>query len=453
MIKVLSKIADKFRYKYRSAAHGLPDNDDPLREFIYLDEVSLISLIAAKGGAIAEEIKANNQSLIEGGVSGTIGYEATVGSNLIGSTKGSLGTSVDLKTSSTQGIETTFKLVAQSRFKQFMASENIKSSVISGAKFSQDSNPLDADKGLRGKLFELDVIPQPTQLFSVSLVMDEIIKMADKAPGQLEQLIPAASSQQLLFGISMLKLLYAGLIPLEASVKGLSILTKDGTNRIVKTPEVINSEPVDDKVSNLKITALASQQNFWTDIRRALYTGKEFKVLVRAIGDCIESNPRSLPLIDVLKSISGNTFGELSNNLDKLSSLNLGSMANLDQEGAQLYRNALCTYGNKILAYAKRKTTSRISALEKFVNSLSIDDLDISSQVAYFNAVSEFLKEKFDISTKEELKAKYRSEARAEAGLSLIEERPTTQKSQMARDDHETKTDYYLDVELVAMYW
>jgi hypothetical protein len=168
---LLSRIFNKIRNKH--SVDERSSNNDPLREFIYLDEVSLTRLIASQNGVIAEEIKKNNQSLMESGGNVTNEHEAPVGSNVMGSVKSGLSVSANFKASSTQAVETTFKLVAQSRFKQFIEETSVAKSIISThALRAMDGNTVSdrgitASTGLRGKLFELQISRQSLISYSV----------------------------------------------------------------------------------------------------------------------------------------------------------------------------------------------------------------------------------------------------------------------------------------------
>ena len=236
----------------------------------------------------------------------------------------------------------------------------------------------------------------------------------------------------------------------------MSVLSRGQTDYIIKTPEQLDCSQVGDSYSELRITALANQSNFWTDIRRALYTGRDFTVLVRAIGDSTETGPRSLPLLDVMKSINGDAFNQFIEAINNMSSMNIGSSEDLQNTDVQLCKEALRLYGYKVLSYAHKKTVIRKKLLDKFVNSLHIDNCDLSEQIVYFDKVSTFIEDKFDITTKEVLKVKYRSEARNGAGVTLPAN--SLQGEQNSLRKSETKSEperkqRYLDVELVAMYW
>jgi hypothetical protein len=251
--------------------------------------------------------------------------------------------------------------------------------------------------------------------------MNEIMAISNEAPGSLEQLSPSATNQQIRFAVAVLKRLYFGLIPIEATVNGLSVRSVEGADSIVETPTNDSVLSKDVTFSELRITTLSNEANFWTDIRRALYTGNEFTVLVRVVGDSIQHSSYSLPLLDVMKNINSDAFDSLFDALDNMSSMNIESTESADQMNVSSFDKVLSIYGAKILSYARKKSASRIQVLEEYIASLTITDFSLPSQIKYFDLICKFLDDQFNVTAKDQLKIKYRSEARREAGIQLLE--------------------------------
>ena len=81
----------------------------PLREFVYLDEVTLRSLLASQTGAVTDQVSSAITQAEQAELTGKISASAGVAKSEVGSR---------YQTSNTQNIQTSRKAIVQSLFKE-----------------------------------------------------------------------------------------------------------------------------------------------------------------------------------------------------------------------------------------------------------------------------------------------------------------------------------------------
>jgi|GEM_PF-5206907 len=431
-----------------------------LREFVYLDENSLVSLIASRDGAIADEIKETSKSMLSAGASGGL----AVGNNVI--SKANLG--FDMSTSSTSGAETTFKLVAQSRFKAFYDSESANEAILSlavlqpverddkGSLVVNDKNSLAVKDLRRGTLVEFEMTPEAERMFSVTTIFAEIASALDDTsltPAEKKNL-GAGFQNDAVFGMQLLKKLQLGLIPIEGYVPGLSVITVDHSNYVIQTPET-DSPLVDPTYAlrPLRIVAMAQSGNFWKDFRRVLYSKQPYRVLARLSGSTLLADWNTMPLVDVMKTLEGNAFEPLYAALDELRTSELNSTTVLDPASIQALRNMYEYYGLQLMKKcAPKKRDSK--KLSDFIGKLDISGATAPEQSKAFQEITSFITKNYTPNEPLEGQTLHRLRAQARnkysIGIDGIAVAETKSSIPVSNTTDESAT---VEVDLVAMYW
>ena len=92
----------------------LPPPSGPLREFVYLDEISVISLVASRRGAVPEAVTRSESARDSAELSSKISANAAVLKSEVGG---------KLATESARGVTTVAKSVVQATFKDLLEIE------------------------------------------------------------------------------------------------------------------------------------------------------------------------------------------------------------------------------------------------------------------------------------------------------------------------------------------
>lgn len=154
----------KWHPKHRRRSAAPAPTVFPLREFVYLDEVSLKSLLVSQQGELATEFTDQNV-LVE---------QAEISSKIAAAPKG-MGAEIGsrFQSTSTLGRQTLRKSVAQSQFKNLLELDSVDilfrgNALEEGPTSAQDLTQADeparsvrVDRLKRGDLMELEVEPQP----------------------------------------------------------------------------------------------------------------------------------------------------------------------------------------------------------------------------------------------------------------------------------------------------
>src|SRR4051812_38316837 len=161
---------------------GLPPPTGPLREFVYLDEISVISLVASRRGAVPEAVTRSESARDSAELSSKITASAAVLKSEVGS---------KLAADATRGVTTVAKSVVQATFKDLLEIEEDRLRLRVGnddkpprvksaddlARFAaagEHSNWCVAASNLyRGDPLELEVELEADPLFRVNTVISE----------------------------------------------------------------------------------------------------------------------------------------------------------------------------------------------------------------------------------------------------------------------------------------
>ncbi len=225
--------------KIRRRKDPRPGDADPspLREFIYLDEVSVYSLRASRQGAIKSEQTDSEKKE----------WRQRIDSELAASTPvAKAGVKSQFETGSSQETQVARKWLIQSTFKELVEHEThamrIRSSdrpekapsdlkVEDLVKMSKDQGVLRCSTLKRGDLLELEIELAPEDVFTASQLVKAMFMFFEEMPDQFR--LDRGTFELGKRLDSMFERLLVGLVPIRARIVGRQVLKVDGEQLLV----------------------------------------------------------------------------------------------------------------------------------------------------------------------------------------------------------------------------
>ena len=441
----------------------------PLREFVYLDEVSLHSLLVSQTSTVPYEISHAMSLANEAEVSGTAGASATAGPQMLGvSTQSSI--TGRYQTSNSNSTQSSRKAVVQTLFKEL-------SELPLEFKFSPQNNPSQAFQSIqslceviepgysepaedltRGTLVEIEVRLSVDPVYKLSTMMAEYTAMADEFPGMFQEhghLNFLHESQPLL---KVLDQFLAGLIPIKATAVDHVVVD------INEQEYVVHREAVKDlgvETKPLHIVGVTEQVGYWKDTRRVLFSDAKFTVLCRIAKDGLQTIWSPVKLADLFTDVAP----------DFMHQINAVRLPSATEEGSTAQRpvsttpltEALQHYKTLLVGSLPVATETSGTKFRALQAQAATGPVDAISQRELFDAVRDMVVNELNVtkpSPDEDLE--YRQSARDKAGLALFPSRnieannshsdhTSTRKNDLSGD--EESPERLLDTEVIAIYW
>lgn len=439
----------KRRKRLESASSAIAGSQ-PLREFVYLDAVSLNSLLVSQKDTIPQEVSEAMTQAAETELRSSASADAVVA-------KGEFATRY--QTSNSNNVQTSRKAIVQTLFKEFrelpldfkLATEVNAPSPLA----SLDSLASAADQGSawrasdvrRGDLVEIDVTLAVDPVFKLGSMMSEWTGMAADWP----DMFSAHGALGFLRGVQpIMKVLdrfLAGLIPIKATAVSHVVVEYHDDEYVVRSEAV---EGLDLPALPLRIVGVTEHLGYWKDIRRVLFSEGRFTMLCRVARDGIHASWTPVKLADLFSDVAPGLVDQI-NSIEFSGDVQTGSAS---PQGSAL-AIALTAYRQLLIGGADASEPHHADAQLAQIVLAHGDDLSATSQRAAFDAVRSRVLETLDIdppSPEEDLDARQKS--RESAGLplfpamALVAPSRTTGKASEA-DPQER----LLDVEVVAIYW
>jgi hypothetical protein len=449
------QLARMRRHRRISAARSV---NTPLREFVYLDEVSVYSLLASRQGALAAEYTDTR----------TNSAKNELASKLTGSggvIKGEVSSKVE--ETRTQSTQTLRKSTVQAAFKEFFEGEenrlaisppdrNLKaprvqnSGDLSGPEFHEwVTNEKELN---RGDLIELEVELQTHRVFKISSIMTELWSILNDNP----ELFPDGSQPELKKFAAVNRVLgslLVGLIPVECEVVDYQVLEVGGSRLIVH--KSILSQLSNDERSQarpLLVAGVAEERLFWKDIRRLLFANSKFRILCRLNRSGLQDSWVPVKLLDVL----GDVVPDLANQLEILAKHAFSPAHDTNSVAAETFdrvKAALDSYHN-LLSQKYNVDQDLVLAMDNTELAMRhhADFERYDSRLAAFREATSQFSTTYGVEVDPFTSARLRSTALSDALLSV--DGTFTPLPSAPRDvvDMEEKK-AILDTEIVAIYW
>jgi hypothetical protein len=429
----------------------------PLREFVYLDEVSVFSLLASRIGALATDFTETESSSLTSEIKGTAGVSAPVGKATVSS---------GIKADQATGTQVMRKSTVQSTFGEFYDyvregfvlappaagtklpslkdAEALIREADGGGPWVLDANSLD-----RGQLLEVEVELEADESFRASVVFSTLLEFIEELP-QLPDTVDREGLLNAITGTRILDKLLAGLVPARGKALDYMHVTVGEKELIVHRDVLEAQEDLTAEIRTLYVVGVAEEDLFWRDIRRVLFSGARYRMLCRLARKGAQPQWTPVKLTEVLEGV----VPGLRDFVEEIPSLLATISEQEDSEAGpeDMMRHALERYAEELLAiHEQAMSRDDLKARGMPTREQSAGFATLEARRAAFDSLTEDLITEFDIDAKPEVLAACRGTALIEAGLlapvSAIPEDTATQNLRSAPAVR------YLDCEIIAVYW
>jgi hypothetical protein len=459
-VKWIKRIWARIKRRRRISAAKI--DKTPLREFVYLDEVSVYSLLASRKGPLATEYTDTQENAESSEISGSIGNSAGV-----------LKASNSSKLSNTQTRTTQVlrKSTIQAAFKELHEGEQGKLAISAVPQkasvpsvttwneldklvedLAEDAQwAVDPTKITRGRLFELAIELAPDEVYRLTSMMNEMVSIVSEN----SQLFPGIISpevQKIAAINRVLDNLLVGLIPLKCRVVDYRAVDFAGKKFLVhsdlldKLPSISGREATD-----LYVAGVTEQRLFWKDVRRVLFSGSQFRAMCRANGNGIQDSWVPVKLFNVLRDV----VPDLADNIDEVvrNVLEKKQFTSASDDSINLHwKEAMIDYGLTLAGQCGgHLDRGDLEGMADKILSTKPNFKDLDSRREAFTAITQRVSDYLGVSTIDQtLAAQLRTVATIDAGLSFPGGVPQAGSSSSG---HFNEPGSILDVEIVAIYW
>ncbi|MFI8530517.1 hypothetical protein ACIGMX_09730 [Streptomyces aquilus] len=431
-----------------------------LREFVYLDEVSVTSLLSSRLGALPSEYTETLSSSIKSEVSGSIGADAKVIKSGIGS-RFEATQSKDSQVLRKSTIQATFKDLCdheKRRNEKMVTPEACAEDPpswsrilewISNSAAEYETQPwvLDKNRLARGELLEVKVKLRADPTYRVSSIISTMADLVSN-PYLAASINPEDLEEAKAFN-GILESLMAGLVPLKCELIDYSTYTISGSEYVVHRS--VESELADSVRATRKplyLVGVTEQSLYWKDIRRVLFSDSPVWALCRISVTGIQSQWTPVKLVEVLKEV----VPGLGNEIDSFSSGALNSLTEdrSSEEIAEQRARVLILYSELIAGRAGLNLNAEVRARIETIAHENVGSLvSFTDSRRAFQLIVNELEERFTVSIDSGDAVRERGRAWQLLGVS-----PGGAITLPASPSAHTETDEsYLDSEFVAIYW
>lgn len=451
-------IANWFRTRFGQQKIGIPVAERrpvPLREFVYLDEVSLRSLLSSQTGEVTDSKSEQLSDSLQANLDSTLGVNAPM------LAKGEVNSRFQTANSST--LQTSRKATVQSWFREFHDLKDLR--LIEPIADARPVNDIDELLGLdnrsvkaaasdltRGSLVEFRVKLNADPVFHLGTMVTEFSSMVDDAPELFlgNNVISSIFEAQRVNNI--LQRLLAGLIPIRAEILDYSSVTISGVEYIVHNDTIGSLNLVQQR---LEVVGVTEHLAYWKDIRRVLFSGAEFTMLCRVARDGLQASWTPVKLGDLFRKVAPDMVETI--NAASRSSFTGGNSGSTSINTNELLLNeALTIYKDRLLlASGKILSADEHSLIDDEIALLAPRAATVSGQRSAFQTVLDRLRVVADVQIDASVDAELRHEARTQSGLPLFPSISNNMTTMIGGtppppDAPEARL---LDVEVIAIYW
>ncbi len=469
-MSIASRLSNWFRH--RKDRGLIEDAYRGRREFVYLDEVSVLSILASRTGRIATESTESQTSSRSSEVKGSLG----VG---LGGTKANLGTKE--QSSQSEASQVSRKAIIQSSFKDLY---DIEHSALALRPASMDHLPnvdsiLDVERLLgsteatgllvdpstlhRGELLEVEVDLEADPIFRMATIITTFVGLMEDNEGLFRDAVPA-QLPEIRSVARLLDNLLAGLVPIRGLLVDYKWIRLCGRDVLIHQA-LLRQMPAEVRCHAYPafLVGVAQSDLFWKDIRRVLFSQARYTVFCRLATDGLADRWSPIKMADVFSGITSN-FDEMIRGLgDELMSgfkmgvrsATIGSSA--DAPSTMLKRDAqdgellLRKYAASLARYHKRDIEP--SVIEALASGRSRAEDWLGSVDSYRPVFAE-VTEGVDASLGVETPPKVAHDLRVQVlRRSSLDETPDPDGSAVSGSQLGPRCERFLDSEIIAIYW
>jgi hypothetical protein len=291
-----------------------PPADGPLREFVYLDDVSVDSLVQSVRAGTLDQVTESTNNELQSEIEGTIGA-----SNLITSAE----FKSRLQSTITDGSQRLRRVGIQARFgelhtivwsrrvmrptedepvPQIDSISTLKALADGPTGNSIWAVPVAALS--RGDVIEVDVELGSEPLFHMVEAMHQMLELWPEDPQMvgLDELPDQGQAQAM---SQMISAMLGGLVPIRSRALHFEVATLNGEAWLVN-PAILDQLPPSEVQDRrpLNVVGAASQEKFWKDRRRVVFAGARYRVLARLVLDGTVDGWSPVKMVDTFKDFA-----------------------------------------------------------------------------------------------------------------------------------------------------
>jgi hypothetical protein len=425
-----------------------------LREFIYLDEVSLRSLLSSQKGHLEEGSTRQ--------VANTIGAENTSTGNVGVPNVASLSNATRFQTSNSITLQTSSKATSQSWFREFHnmvglrliePQDNVRefNETVDIEKCGNRSVSVRASELDRGELVEFRVRLTGDPVYHLSTLASEFTGMANDADELFSAVDSMNALKELLPVNKILQRLLAGLIPIRATALDYVAVKVGDTEYMVHANAIKNLNVAVQTIELVGVTELLA---YWKDIRRVIFSNSEFTMLCRISRAGLHETWTPIKLADLFQKVAPQLNAQISAS-GALAFSGIGT-AKAENQNLTKMTEALRAFSRFVLdGWKIQPTEVQHQGIEQRIIELQSEFSSVSAQKSAFLQLKFKLERDFERKLDLPEYATIRDQARKAAMLPLFPSLTSNENSNQTTTLEETteKLPRLMDVEVIAIYW
>jgi hypothetical protein len=296
-----------------------------LREFVYLDETSVYSLLASWLGAIpAEHVDKRSSSKTNRADLGLSGKPAGVPATVGLSRQLTMGEENQVVRKAS--VQSTFKLLLEelaSIMKPRPPSGEVPELAFADAVHDEVERLvasgwlIDPDRLSRGDVLEIEVVLDAEPFFRVSSVMTQLMGLLESSPKlQAESTADFGEATEM---TELIKSLMGELVPVRGRVLHYRHVTIAHKQWLVHDA-VIDQWPAEERLGAepVEVVGAAELPYFWKDLRQVLFSEQSYTVMCRLGRDGLQTSWSPIRLLDSLRGIAPDLAGDFDQFNDTL---------------------------------------------------------------------------------------------------------------------------------------
>lgn len=435
----------------------------PLREFVYLDEVSVYSLLASRQGALASEYTDTTTGSFTSELGSTGGVTA-------GFAKADVSSKLSaVEARSSQVVR---KSTIQAAFKELREGEEERLTI---QPIPADSSPpsystwaelekslgraaldgwiIDPEELRRGQLVEVEIELEADAVFKITSMIAAVVSMMEENP----ELFPPADYPDLVKAATLnrvLDRLLVGLVPVRCRVVDYRVFDFQGRKMLVHN-RIARRLPTDASWfgHDLYVVGVTEQHLFWQDLRRVLFAGSYFRMMCRLNHNGLRDQWVPVKLVDVLADIVPG-LGPQIDSLGKTVFTKERFLEPGDLDAEKRMASALLSYG-VALASEHGKTVDEdfflTAGLPSAYHRAGFGAQETRKEA--FDAITAYLADALVVSPDAVAAARLRRAVLADAGIGFDGVTSSMNSSTAPVDPDASSEQFLLDSEVVAIYW
>ena len=429
---------------------------EPLREFVYLDEVSLASLLASQKGELTDNVV--DQSGEE--------MVAEVGAKV--SANAPLSPSAELnsrfQTSNSSALQTMRKANAQSLFRELHRIKGLKriEPIEVHERFNSIDDLISSDEASclhsvsdikRGELIEIRLRLSASFIFQMSTMIAEFSDMFDESPVFFMNQVRFSDVYQARNANKIITKLLAGLIPIEGVATDYSVIDYGDASYIVHNDAIDTSSL---NCSPLKVVGVTEHLAYWKDLRRILFADNEFTVLCRVAKQGLQTEWNPIKVADIFREFAPDLAVQIeAAGRSAMTQPASTKSPSVEPQMMHLILALLSYKGALISNKGIKPSTDQSKIIDNSIAEMNFSTTTAEGQRTAFAQVRSLIENTFKVEFDPVEDLEIRNTIRAQHDLSLfLQDYHQPSISAVSLDDLQASTEANrLDVEVVAIYW